>query len=104
MGISKGDPRKNGKTPRKIKWQLWTAIAAFGDALRLAWTIAPCRVRCRVAERLGRLKGRFIMSINDVPEIRSLFEAFELRPVELTYSISSGAGTAARELIIHNER
>lgn len=57
----------------------------------------------RMAEQLGRLKGRFIMSINDVPEIRDLFTAFKVRAVELTYSISSGVGTAARELIIHNE-
>jgi len=53
-----------------------------------------------MAERLGRLKGRFILSINDVPPIRATFAAFRIESVELRYSISGGAGTAARELII----
>ncbi|MDA4629541.1 hypothetical protein NZA98_00135, partial [Escherichia coli] len=53
-----------------------------------------------LASRLGALKGRFIMSINDVPEIRLLFAAFQQEEVSLTYSLSSGKGTAARELII----
>lgn len=30
-----------------------------------------------MAERLGRLKGRFVMSINDVPEVRALFGGFD---------------------------
>lgn len=29
-----------------------------------------------MAERLARLKGRFILSINDVPEIRKAFADF----------------------------
>lgn len=53
-----------------------------------------------IAERLGRIKGRFILSINDVPEMREVFRHFELIPVDLNYSISSGKGTAAKELII----
>ncbi|MEO9612647.1 MAG: DNA adenine methylase [Nitratireductor sp.] len=53
-----------------------------------------------MAERLGRLKGRFILSINDVPEIRALFAGFAQEDVELRYSISGGKGTPARELII----
>ncbi|WP_348625524.1 DNA adenine methylase [Pseudochrobactrum sp. B5] len=52
-----------------------------------------------MADRLGRIKGRFIMSINDVPQIREIFIAFDFREVGLTYSIS-GKGTAAKELII----
>jgi DNA adenine methylase len=53
-----------------------------------------------LAERLARLAGRFILSINDVPEIRELFGYFELLPVELSYTVSGGKGTPARELII----
>ncbi|MGM4981860.1 DNA adenine methylase [Rhizobium sp. 11_C7_N12_5] len=55
-----------------------------------------------MAERLGRLKGRFIMSINDVLEIRALFKAFPMRGVDLTYSVGGGVGTPASELIISN--
>lgn len=50
---------------------------------------------------LATLKGRFVMSINDVPEIRQLFADFEIEPVELNYSVS-GRPTPARELIISN--
>lgn len=53
-----------------------------------------------IAERLARIKGRFILSINDVPEIRELFGQFELIEVSLKYTVSSGAGKAARELIV----
>lgn len=52
-----------------------------------------------LAARLARLKGRFILSINDVPEIRELFAAFDREEVGLTYSIAGGHGTKARELI-----
>lgn len=53
-----------------------------------------------LAERLGGLKGRFILSINDVPEIREMFAAFTIEPVSLTYTAARHAGTEARELII----
>lgn len=53
-----------------------------------------------MAERLGRLKGEFIMSINDVPEIQKLFANFRFEEVSLNYSINKGKGIAARELII----
>lgn len=53
-----------------------------------------------MAERLACLKGRFILSINDVPEIRSLFGRFAFEEVGLRYSVAGGAGVAARELII----
>jgi len=53
-----------------------------------------------MAERLARLKGRFILSINDVPEIRETFSAFAIEPVELFYSVSGGKGQPAKELIV----
>lgn len=53
----------------------------------------------RMAERLKRLQGAFILSINDRPEVRVTFAGFELHEAELTYSISRGNGTPARELI-----
>ena len=53
-----------------------------------------------MAERLAGLKGRFILSISDRPEIRALFGGFEIEEVGLRYSVGGGAGTAARELIV----
>lgn len=53
-----------------------------------------------MAERLGHLKGRFILSINDVPEIRSIFSAFEIDTVSLSYTAGGGKGKAVSEVII----
>ncbi len=58
----------------------------------------------QMAERLAQLKGRFILSINDVPEIRALFAGCQIQPVDLAYSITRGRATEARELIISNVR
>lgn len=49
---------------------------------------------------LQGLKGRFILSINDVPEIREMFAWATIEEVELLYSITGGRGTKARELIV----
>lgn len=56
----------------------------------------------RMADVLGAIKGAFILSINDLPEIREIFAGFMMEPVKLTYSISSAGGTEAAELIITN--
>ncbi len=53
-----------------------------------------------MAERFRRLQGQFILSINDVPEIRETFAGFRMHEVELRYSISGGKPTNAEELII----
>ncbi|APY14764.1 DNA adenine methylase [Brucella sp. 10RB9212] len=53
-----------------------------------------------MAERLARIKGRFILSINDVPEIRTIFSAFDIEDVSLTYSVSGGKGKSVKEVII----
>jgi DNA adenine methylase len=53
-----------------------------------------------LAWALKGLQGRFILSINDVPEIRALFAWASIEPVELLYGIARGKPTAARELIV----
>lgn len=53
-----------------------------------------------MANRLTRLKGRFILSINDVPEIRELFVSFKRIPVEVAYSVMGGKPQRAGELIV----
>ena len=57
-----------------------------------------------LAERLGSLKGKFVLSINDVPEIRKLFGSFRLREIEFHYSAQPKAGKRYRELLISNFR
>lgn len=53
-----------------------------------------------LAARLGRVSGRFILSINDTPEVREIFGRFVMEEVSLTYSISPGRTTRASELIV----
>lgn len=52
-----------------------------------------------LAEVLGSLKGRFVLSLNDRPEVRRLFKAFSVEAVGALYRVSGGA-TPAREVII----
>jgi DNA adenine methylase len=56
-----------------------------------------------MAERLGRLKGRFILSLNDRPEVREIFASFTFYEAETTYTLTGrGKSTLAAELIISN--
>ncbi len=58
----------------------------------------------RMADQLGGIKGKFLMSINDVPEIRDIFSAFRIIPVETTYTIgkSNDARGTRAELLMSN--
>lgn len=59
----------------------------------------------RMAAVLRRLQGRFILSINDVPEIRKTFAGFAVKPVSLTYTVARSTNEhQARELIISGPR
>lgn len=53
---------------------------------------------------LRRLKGRFLLSINDTPETRALFDGFEVVAVQANWSIASHAGTVGgkAELLVAN--
>jgi len=55
-----------------------------------------------MSEILAALKARFILSINDHPEMRSTFKGFKIKPVKLKYSVSKGKQTRAKELLINN--
>lgn len=52
-----------------------------------------------IAEVLRNIKGSFILSLNDHPEIREVFKDFDLRPVKLNYSVGTEKTTGS-ELII----
>ncbi|CAH1668837.1 hypothetical protein [Chelatococcus asaccharovorans] len=53
-----------------------------------------------LADQLSSLKGHFILSINDTPEMRDVFGAFDQEGVDLTYTIGSGAAKVVKELIV----
>ena len=51
---------------------------------------------------LTGVKGKFILSINDVPEIREVFQGFDIMPVTLNYSVKQDGITEGKELLISN--
>lgn len=55
-----------------------------------------------MAEHLAGIKGHFIISLNDKPEVREIFSTFNIMDVGLTYTIHGGAGTNVGEVIITN--
>ncbi len=55
-----------------------------------------------LAERLAKLKGRFLLSLNDVPEIRRIFVGFHITTLKMTYSSQRKAGKQYQELLISN--
>ncbi len=56
----------------------------------------------KLAERLRGLRGRFVLSLNDVPEVRRLFRRFHCSEVELSYTAQKKAGRRFREVLITN--
>jgi len=56
----------------------------------------------RLVELLTKIKGRFLMSINDLPEVRKVFAAFSIEAVETTYTIGKQAGSRGKrgELLV----
>lgn len=56
----------------------------------------------RLAAQLGGIQGRFVLSLNDRPEVRDIFSAFEIEAVDTSYSIARGTsarGTVGEVLI-----
>jgi DNA adenine methylase len=55
-----------------------------------------------LAKRIGKLRGNFVLSLNDVPEVRRIFGHFHSREIELAYTAQQKAGKRFRELLITN--
>ena len=53
-----------------------------------------------LAKLLKGIKGKFILSINDVPEIRQIFTGFHIKEVQTTYTTGTQSGKAAAELLV----
>ncbi|SMH35711.1 DNA adenine methylase [Maritimibacter sp. HL-12] len=56
----------------------------------------------RLAQQLAAIEGRFLMSINDLPEVRELFGRFELAEVQTSYTVSGKSGSRGKvgELLV----
>lgn len=55
----------------------------------------------RLADRLARLKGRFILTVNDTPETRRVFAGFAIEAARVTYTTGSSREKSTNgELIV----
>jgi DNA adenine methylase len=52
--------------------------------------------------RLRAIQGKFVLSLNDVPEVRKLFRAYHLTELETPYTVQKTSGKRYRELLITN--
>jgi DNA adenine methylase len=53
-----------------------------------------------MAAKLRALKGRAIVSLNDHPDIRRVFEGFTMESLEIKYTVNASAPADRRELVI----
>lgn len=56
----------------------------------------------QLEQRLRAVKGRFLLSINDHPEIRALFARYHTDEIVLPYSLQKHPGRRYTELLIRN--
>jgi DNA adenine methylase len=56
----------------------------------------------RLAAQLASIKGKFLLSLNDTPGVREVFDVFGMTPIETTYTVSRGNASKAGELLIAN--
>ena len=55
-----------------------------------------------LAERLGKIDGKFVLTLNDVPQVREIFGPFRMRGIEMPYTAQKVAGRRFHELLITN--
>lgn len=54
----------------------------------------------QMAEVLGQIKGKAIVSLNDHPDIRRVFGRYHIESTDITYTVGGGKGSEAREVLI----
>lgn len=56
-----------------------------------------------MAQRLATLKGKAVVSLNDHPDIRRAFAAFQMEDFEIDYTVAGGGkATTRREVVIYS--
>lgn len=56
----------------------------------------------QLAQVLGTLKGKAIVTLNNHADIRKLFRSFDYQTTQIRYTVGSGKGSQASELIIRS--
>ncbi|MDB4906351.1 MAG: class adenine-specific methyltransferase [Gemmatimonadetes bacterium] len=57
----------------------------------------------RLAQLLAGIRGQFLLSLNDTPEVREIFGQFVIYELRTTYTVGAGQAKAAREVLIASE-
>jgi DNA adenine methylase len=55
-----------------------------------------------MADILSNIQAKWILSINDLPETRNVFNKFSIKPVTLNYTVGKNAQSTGKELIVAN--
>jgi DNA adenine methylase len=55
-----------------------------------------------LAGLLAGIKGKFLLSLNDTPEVREIFAAFDIEPVRTVYTCNKDRNKAVGEVLIKN--
>ncbi len=55
-----------------------------------------------LAEQLANIKGKFLLSLNDRPEVRQIFKGFQIEDEQVRYSVNLGKGNVFGEALISN--
>ncbi len=67
----------------------------------MAWRFRSLSARYeKMAQRLRSIKRRAIVSLNDHPDIRRVFDGFHIETVPIQYTVGGGRGVERNELII----
>lgn len=53
-----------------------------------------------MAELIGKIRGKAIISLNDHPDIRRVFGQYHMESTDITYTVGGGKGSEAREVLI----
>lgn len=56
----------------------------------------------KLAELLAGVQGKFILSLNDTPDVREIFKAFLFEEAEVNYTCSNGKNLKSGEVLIRN--
>jgi len=54
----------------------------------------------RLASRLSAIAGRFILSVNDMPETREVFARFAIEKVSTRYTLAGGKWSDVAEIVV----
>lgn len=56
----------------------------------------------KLADQLAGIEGKFLLSLNDTPEVQEVFNSFEMETVKTKYTCGEKNGLSAGELLISN--